>query len=82
MVKKKVEASSVKEPSHIKFDCVNDKFGEGVSFKLIEDNGLDPQEMNSVTMSELLGVEVKTVRIDNSFNAVFVIDTKKDKKGK
>ena len=79
MVKKKVEA-----PSHIKFDCgeEGDKFGKGVSFKLIEDNGLDPQEMNSVTMSELLGVEVKTVRIDNSFNAVFVIDTKKDKKGK
>lgn len=76
MVKKKIEA-----PNHIKFDCGNDKFGHGVSFKLIEDNGLDPQKMNSVTMSELLGFEVKTVRIDNSFNAVFVIDTEK-KKGK
>ena len=32
-------------------------------------------------MSELLGFEVKTIRIDNSFNAVFVIDTEK-KKGK
>lgn len=74
MVKKKAEA-----PSHIKFDFSDDKFGDGVSFKLIEDNGLDPQKMNSVTMSELLGIEVKTIRIDNSYKVVFVIDTKKGK---
>ena len=81
MVKKKTEINSSKISS-INFDCSDDKFGRGVSFKLIEDNGLNPQEMNSVTMSELLGIEVKTVRIDNSLNAVFVIDTKKDKEGK
>lgn len=81
MVNKKVEDSSGKTHS-IKLDCANDKFGEGVTFERLINAGYNPQEMNSVTMSDLLGIEVKTVRIDNSFNAVFVIDTKKDKKGK
>ena len=76
MVKKKVEVIKG-ESNPIHFDCGNDKFGEGVTFERLINAGYNPQEMNSVTMSELLGIEVKTVRIDNSFNAVFVIDTKK-----
>lgn len=80
MVKKKVEAIKG-ESNSINFDCSNDKFGEGIKFETLINAGYNPQEMNSVIMTELLGFEVKTVRIDNSFNAVFVINAE-EKKGK
>lgn len=80
MVKKKVETIKG-ESNSIKFDCGNDKFGEGVSFERLINAGYNPQEMNSVIMTKLLGFEVKTIRIDNSFNAVFVINAE-EKKGK
>lgn len=76
-VKKEVKVKETKKTSCIKCDCENDKFGNGVSFDLLEKNKLNPQDMNSEIMSELLGLKVKTVRIDNSLKAVFIIEVEK-----